>query len=134
MPARKPSGRNPNAAFHSVAIVVSDRKRSLEWYTRCFGLDIVQQEKAQGGHWVTVGRRDQNGTLHLCQFTEFDPTFPLEPGNSGIQFSLPGDFRNACAALRSRGVEFAQPPKKETWGWWAMVSDPDGNQIMLVPK
>jgi catechol 2,3-dioxygenase-like lactoylglutathione lyase family enzyme len=134
MPAERPSTPLPKASFHSVAVVVSDRKRSVAWYTKTFGLDVVQQEKGQGGHWVTVGRKGENGTIHLCQFTEFDPSFPLEPGNSGIQISIPGDFVRACAALKANGVRFRRDPKEESWGWWASVEDPDGNQLMLVPK
>lgn len=123
----------PKLSFHSVAVVVSDRKRSVEWYTTKLGLDVIQQVEAQGGHWVTVGRKGENGTLHLCQFAEFVPEFPLETGNSGIQLTVPGDFVSACAALEANGVKFRQTAKEETWGWWASIVDPDGNQIMLVP-
>jgi len=134
MPPKKPSAPLPKASFHTVAVVVSDRKRSVEWYTRKFGLDVVQDVEGQAGHWVTVGRKGQNGTIHLCQFTEFDPDFPLEPGNSGIQFTLPGDFVKACEALEANGVKFHQRATQESWGWWAAVEDPDGNHIMLVPE
>ncbi|MCI4323942.1 MAG: hypothetical protein L3K03_08020 [Thermoplasmata archaeon] len=65
---------------------------------------------------------------------DFDPSFPLEPGTTGIQFTLPGDFERSCGALEENGVVFIQPPTKESWGWWASISDPDGNQIMLVPE
>jgi catechol 2,3-dioxygenase-like lactoylglutathione lyase family enzyme len=116
-----------------VAVVVTDRKKSVEWYTTKLGLELLQQAEAQDGHWVTVGRKGENGTLHLCQFTEFDPDFPLEPGNSGIQLTVPGDFVSACAALAANGVAFQSTPRQESWGWWASVADPDGNHIMLVP-
>jgi predicted enzyme related to lactoylglutathione lyase len=46
---------------------------------------------------------------------------------------VPGDFEGACAAFRANGVEFARPPKKESWGWWARVRDPDGVEITLIP-
>jgi len=133
MTAKTSSTSPPKASFHSVAVVVSDRRKAVEWYTKKLGLDVIEDVPEQDGHWVTVGRKGENGTLHLCQFTEFDPSAPLEPGNSGIQFTLPGDFVAACHALEARGVRFHRPPKKESWGWWASVEDPDGNQIMLVP-
>ncbi|MGA7477183.1 MAG: VOC family protein [Thermoplasmata archaeon] len=133
MPAAKKAAQLPKVTFGSVAVVVSDRARSLAWYTKNFGLDVMMKLDAQAGHWVTVGRKGQNGVVHLCQMTEFDPSFPLEPGNTGIQFHLPGDFRDSCAALEANGVHFTRPPKKEPWGWWAQVADPDGNLIMLTP-
>jgi len=111
-------------------VVVSDRPRSVDWYTRKLGLDVIEG----GGpddHWVVVGRRGENGGLHLCDIPTFDPAFPVEPGESGIQLDLPGDFRRSCAALKANGVLFVTPPTKRPWGWYAKVADPDGNEIRL---
>ena len=36
--------------------------------------------------------------------------------------------------LAARGVEFAQPPKKESWGTSAIFKDPDGSQYVLSSK
>jgi catechol 2,3-dioxygenase-like lactoylglutathione lyase family enzyme len=65
MPAKGASAPRPRPSFHSVAVVVSNRRASLEWYTKNFGLDVVQQVAGQDGHWVTVGRKGHDGTLHL---------------------------------------------------------------------
>ncbi|MGA8542304.1 MAG: VOC family protein [Thermoplasmata archaeon] len=130
MSGKRVGHRIPKASFHSVAVLVSDRARSLAWYTENFGLDVIEND----GEWVTVGRRGENGTLHLCRITEFDPAFSLEPGESGIQFDLPGDFRASCAALQANGVRFVTPPTRRPWGWYAKIADPDGNEIRLNPK
>jgi catechol 2,3-dioxygenase-like lactoylglutathione lyase family enzyme len=130
VPAKKPPRRLPRATFHSVAVIVADVERSLAWYTRNFGLDVIEQD----GEWVTVGRKGRDGTLHLCTIPEFDRSFSLEPGESGIQFDLPGDFRSSCAALQANGVRFVKPPTKRPWGWYAKIADPDGNEIRLNPK
>jgi catechol 2,3-dioxygenase-like lactoylglutathione lyase family enzyme len=129
MPAKKKSAKLPKATFMSVAVVVSDRKKALEWYTKRLGLDPIQKM----GHWVTVGRKGHPGVLHLCQTSEYDKSIPLEKGNTGIHFHLPGNFEAACAALAANGVKFSSPAKKEEWGWWATVEDPDGNEIALTP-
>ncbi len=114
----------------SVAVVVSDRKKATAWYTETLGLSVVQSED----HWVTVGQPGHEMVLHLCQTTEYDPNGKLEPGNSGILLHLPGkDFAATCAGLKARGVEFAQEPRKDPWGWWAMVRDPDGNEHCVMP-
>ncbi|MGP8078711.1 MAG: VOC family protein [Thermoplasmata archaeon] len=128
----RPSSPAPAPApyFASIAVVVSDRRRAQEWYTKKLGLDLIDSED----HWVTVGRTGKDGVLHLCQTTEFDASGTLEPGNSGIQLRLPGkDFEESCQALKGRGVEFAREPEKAEWGWWAVVRDPDGNEHMLAP-
>lgn len=33
--------------------------------------------------------------------------------------------------LTARGVEFADAPAKQDWGWWATIKDPDGNLLGL---
>jgi|HubBroStandDraft_4_1064222.scaffolds.fasta_scaffold207576_2 catechol 2,3-dioxygenase-like lactoylglutathione lyase family enzyme len=133
MPTKKSTARIPKATFGSVAVIVSNRATSVDWYIKKLGLDVIDQSTEQEGHWVTVGRKGQNGAVHLCQMTEFDPKFPAEAGPTGILFRLPGEFKKSCAALKSNGVRFHTPPRKETWGERAMIVDPDGNMIMLVP-
>lgn len=120
----------PKAHVASVAVVVSDRTKATDWYTQRLGLDVVESME----HWVTVGRKGKGGMIHLCQLTEFEPGAPLEPGNSGITLRLPSaDFVAACDELKANGVEFLEGPKKEAWGWYATVRDPDGNEIFLMP-
>jgi catechol 2,3-dioxygenase-like lactoylglutathione lyase family enzyme len=120
----------PKSHVASVAVIVSDRKKATEWYTQKLGLDLVESMD----HWVAVGRKGKGGMLHLCQMSEFEANAPLEPGNSGITLRVPGtDFVSACGALRENGVEFIDGPKKESWGWYATVRDPDGNELFLMP-
>ena len=133
MPAKKKSAPGPavQPIVASVAVVVKDRARATEWYSKTLGLDVVDRMD----HWVTVGRKGRPGVLHLCQTTEFDPNGQLEPGNTGIALLLPGkDFVASCAALKSRGVPFVTEPEKADWGWWATIRDPDGNEFILGPE
>jgi len=129
MPAKKKAHPLPKVTFVSVAVVVSDKKKSIEWYTKKLGLDLIMKMD----HWVTVGRKGKAGVLHLCQTSDYDTAIPLEKGNTGIHFHLPGNFEASCAALAANGVKFSSPPKKEEWGSWATVADPDGNEISLTP-
>ena len=129
---KKESARSslPKARVATVAVVVSDRKRATDWYTQGLGLDVVESMD----HWVAVGRKGKGGLLHLCQMSEFEANAPLEPGNSGITLRIPGtDFVGSCNALKANGVEFTEGPKKEPWGWYATVRDPDGNELFLMP-
>ena len=130
MPAKTPKSPTVVPRFMSVAVVVSDRQKAVKWYTEKLGLDHVADED----HWQAVGRKGTTGALHLCQVSEFDPKAPLEPGNTGIAFTLPGDFVTSCHELETRGVDFASPPTKYDWGWGATIRDPDGNEIYLAPE
>jgi catechol 2,3-dioxygenase-like lactoylglutathione lyase family enzyme len=134
MPGKRSRVPVPKASFHSIALVVADRKRSVAWYTQNLGLDVIEQGTGTDPHWVVVGRKGQKGGVHLCDIPTFDPAYLVEPGNSGIQLDLPGDFRAACAALEKNGVHFLVPPRKRSWGWEAQVVDPDGNEIRLNPE
>jgi len=131
MPAQRASKPSPvpKATVFSVAVEVSNRSRSVKWYTEKLGLDLVQDL----GHWVTVGRKGEGGLLHLCQWSEFAKSSKPATGNLGINLHVPGDFVAACAAFRANGVEFACPPTQESWGWWARVRDPDGIELTLTP-
>jgi catechol 2,3-dioxygenase-like lactoylglutathione lyase family enzyme len=127
-PSGKASGSIPH--FWSIAVVVSDREKAVAWYTKNLGLEVVQDM----GHWVTVGHRGENGTIHLCQGGEIGAD--LEPGVSGINFHIPvkpSEFEAACAELAAKGVTFHRPAKYESWGWWASIVDPDGNVHMMTP-
>jgi catechol 2,3-dioxygenase-like lactoylglutathione lyase family enzyme len=131
MPPKKPTkAPSPKPYFASVAVVVSDTKQALEWYTTRLGLDAIDRED----HWVTVGRKGRPGVLHLCQPSQGDPRSQLEPGNSGILLLLPGrEFEKNCETLKQRGVEFTEEPTKAPWGTYAVVRDPDGNEHTLMP-
>lgn len=112
----------------SVAVMVSDRERSKEWYTKKLGMSVLMDME----HWVTVGRKDKGGAIHLCLGSELGG-LPLEPGNTGILVMVDGDLKKECKALKERGVEFVHEPKKQPWGVWdATIKDPDGNELLLM--
>ena len=108
--------------------MVSDRARSIDWYTRGLGLQLIDSE----GHWVTVGQRGTNGVIHLCRASDL-PDLALEPGETGIDLQLPGEFEVVCRVLAGRGVTFSRAPTRRPWGWYAKVVDPDGNELRLTP-
>jgi len=105
-----------------VAIVVSNGKKSAQWYKENLGLDIRDDE----GHWITVAPKDSNIVLHLCEHK------PLEQGNTGIAFSV-DDLDKTYKEMSVKGVEFTAKPTKAEWGTYAMFKDPDGNEFWLMP-
>jgi predicted enzyme related to lactoylglutathione lyase len=124
---KKPSG-TPYVA--SVPVVVSNRENAKKWYVGKLGLSLIDDDD----HWVTVGGDGKGSALHLCQASENRPTpIPMEPGPSGIVLLIPGDFRTECDRLKKNGVAFSHDPEKAPWGWYATVSDPDGNEHYLAP-
>ncbi len=107
--------------FGSVAVVVSDGKKSAEWYKEKLGFEI----RDSMDHWITVAPKGSKLVIHLCEGDE------LEPGNTGFGFYVK-DVKKEEDALRKKGVEFPKPTKKEPWGTQAAFKDPDGNEFWLL--
>jgi catechol 2,3-dioxygenase-like lactoylglutathione lyase family enzyme len=107
--------------FGSVAIVVSDGKKSAQWFKEKLGFEIRDQD----GHWITVAPKGSKLIIHLCEGDE------LEPGNTGFAFYAK-DVAKEEADLRKKGVRFTVPTKKESWATHAMFADPDGNEFHLI--
>lgn len=104
----------------SVAVMVSDAKKSAAWYKEKLGLEASTGE----GHWVTVGPKGAKWKIHLCEGE-------LEPGNTGIGL-YSDDLKKEVAALKKKGVKFAQDYTKTQWGEMAQLEDPDGNIIWIL--
>jgi len=105
----------------SVAVVVSNGKRSARWYSEKLGFESSVQ-----GHWVTVWPKGAAWKIHLCQ----RPKSKLEPGNTGISFYAK-DVEGTVKELKKRGVKFETDFTKSEWGSLAMLKDPDGNDIWI---
>lgn len=105
----------------SVAVVVSDGEKSAKWYNEKLGFEI----KSQKGHWITVGPKESEVTLHLCKGP------PLEAGNTGIRLIV-DDIDKTYEELSSKGVEFTTKPRDDGRGKYARFKDPDGNEFWLA--
>jgi catechol 2,3-dioxygenase-like lactoylglutathione lyase family enzyme len=108
--------------IEDVAIVVSDAKKSLKWYTEVLGLEA----RSTKGHWITVAPKGSKTVLHLCGGDD------LEPGNTGIALRA-DDLDKAYRELKAKGVKFPHPPRDDGFGVYAQFEDPDGNIIWLYP-
>jgi hypothetical protein len=59
-------------------------------------------------------------------------TGPSDP-SSGLSFES-DDVEREYRELSERGVEFAKPPKKESWGTSAIFMDAEGNSFVLSSR
>jgi predicted enzyme related to lactoylglutathione lyase len=103
----------------SVAVVVSDGKKTAKWFE-----DKVGLESSVEGHWVLVWPKGANAKIHLC---EGKP----DPGNTGISFYVEDVFAKA-KEMKAKGVKFTQDAEKTKWGTNAMFADPDANEYWLT--
>jgi len=109
--------------FGSVAVVVSDGKKSAKWFKEKLGFEV----RSQQGHWITVAPKGSDLVIHLCEGDT------LEPGNTGFAFYVK-DAMKEEAGLRKKGVKFTSPVKKESWGTTGAFADADGNEFWLIQE
>jgi hypothetical protein len=80
-----------------------------------------------------VRTRDKATILVLRPRQDDRPTAPDGLPTSHTFFYC-DDLARTYDELRARGVDFPQPPVRQSWGWWSMFEDQDGNRFALGPR
>jgi catechol 2,3-dioxygenase-like lactoylglutathione lyase family enzyme len=111
-----------------VSIPVADQDRALDFYTTKLGFNVVtDQPMGPGQRWIEL--RPPRGDAGVALFTP--PGHEARVGTfTGISLECDDVFKTH-EELAARGVEFAKPPKSESWGVSAILNDSEGNQIVL---
>lgn len=110
------------------SIPVRDQQRALEFYTRKLGFNVqTDQQWGPGMRWIELGVNGTGAGLVL-----FTPPGQEDRIGAFTGISLECDnVEKTYAELQARGVEFVQPPRKESWGTSAIFKDVDGNTFVL---
>ncbi len=116
-----------NLGVRSVSLYVSDQERARRFWTETMGFDLVQEvplgDDPAGPRWIEVAPPDRS--VRLVLYTP--PEHADRVGTfSNVIFHC-DDVEAAYRELTARGVEFAEPPTRQFWGWWSVFRDPDGN-------
>ena len=120
-----------------VGLVVSDMRRSLEFYRR-LGLDIPAGED---GKQFVMHRMPSGVTIFFDSvfFGENDPERrPAPRGSYNISLEFYAGTRDAVDALYAEltrlGFAGRAAPWKSTGPYAAIVEDPDGNPILITAE
>ena len=110
------------------SIPVRDQDRAIDFYVSTLGFALVtDQPIGHGQRWVEV--RPPKGETGITLFTP--------PGHDDRIGTFTGmslecdDVQKTYEELTAKGVEFAMPPKSESWGVMAILKDSEGNQVVL---
>jgi len=114
-----------------VSIPVRDQNKALEFYTHKVGFQVMtDQPFGDGRRWIEL--RIPGADTGVVLFTP--PGQEDRIGSfTGISFAT-DNVKKTFDELSARGVEFIQPPKKESWGTSAIFKDADGNQFVLSSR
>lgn len=109
-----------------VSIPVEDQQRALDFYTGKLGFKVAtDQAFGEGMRWLELRIPGAETKVVL---------WPGKPGGFQPVAWQADNVEKTYEELTARGVEFHQPPKKESWGTSAMFRDSEGNEFVLSTK
>jgi len=110
------------------SIPVTDQDRAVAFFTEKLGFRVATDQPFDDKQrWIEL--RIGNSETFLVLFT---PEGHEDRVGGFFNGSLACDDCEAtCRQLKSRGVEFVTEPKKEPWGTYMIIKDPDGNQFVV---
>jgi lactoylglutathione lyase len=122
--------------INTVSVFVTDQDRSRAFYADQLGFEVLMDAPMGQGRWIQLAPPGAATSLVLMKPTQDMPadvyarSTSLIGGFTNFIFAV-DDIQATYDALSARGVEFADMPSQQPWGWWATIKDPDGNLIGL---
>lgn len=116
-----------------VSIPVTDQKKSLEFYTEKLGFSLVIDEpfnNASDSRWIELKPPQGQTRVVLLKAEKHDPRVGRL---SNIVFTT-DDVEKTYFDLKTRGVQFKEPPNKQHWGMFTQFVDLDGNTFVLASQ
>jgi len=114
-----------------VSIPVRDQKKAMEFYTEKLGFTVVTDQPFNDQQrWIELAI--PGAETRLVLFTP--PGQEDRIGSFSNVVFLADDVERTYEQLAAKGVEFAQPPKREDWGTSSILKDPDGNMLLISSK
>ena len=111
---------------------VSDLDRSIDLYSRGFGLDLHVDDHAGGDRWTSGRHAATSWTdgefIHFALYESKDGTTTTR---SQIAFRV-DDLATAHRRAVDAGAQVVHPPTAQPWGQSARYRDFDGNVIELT--
>lgn len=128
-----------NRRIATVSLVVGDYDAAIGWYVDRLGFELVQDVDLGGGkRWVVVALAGGQGARLLLAKAEGEAQLSRigdQVGGRVFLFLETDDFERDHAAMVSRGVVFAETPRREAYGTVAVFGDLYGNLWDLIePK
>lgn len=125
--------------FLHTMIRVLDLEKSLDFYTRLLGMQLLWKKDYPSGEFtlafVGYGPEESGTVIELTH--NWGQTEPYTLGDSWGHLAIGvDDIYGVCAALETEGVKIPRPPgpMKHGGSVIAFVEDPDGRKIELIQQ
>ena len=116
-----------------LVVEVEDQDRARRFWTEAMGFTLAQDSPYGDERWLEVRTPDRNTVIVLSLRLGEPPLGPEELPTSNIFFYC-DDLPRTYEELEARGVEFPQAPVEQSFGWWSMFQDNEGNRFALQPR
>ena len=131
--------------FANAQLWVHDQDEALAFYTEKLGWEVradVTLAEMGNFRWLTVGPAGQEDVALVLMPIPGPPMMDADTAESvrdlvgkgfaGTIFLTTDDCRASYEDLRTRGVEFVEPPEERPYGIDSGFRDPSGNHIRLT--
>jgi catechol 2,3-dioxygenase-like lactoylglutathione lyase family enzyme len=115
----------------NVSVYVTDVDRAIRFYADALGLEKRSDARTGPIRWVELAP-PHGGTVITLASEGFPIWSPEKVGGfSGLTLEAT-EPETTFQLLREHHVEFVEEPERTDWGTQAIISDPDGNSIVIV--
>ncbi len=125
--------------FLHTMIRVRDLDKSIDFYTRHLGMDVLRRTDYAEGKFTLVfvgyGNETDSTVIELTHNWDQEEDYNLGDGFGHLAIAVP-DIYSACDKMEKEGVSIPRPPGPMKHGTTviAFIEDPDGYKIELIEK
>lgn len=118
---------------------VSDQNEALAFYRDTLGFEVIRDNEGPHGRFLTVAPTGDDGVeLILMTPDGFDDETAsnltdLIGNDAGLIYEVE-DCHAVFDKLVEKSVDVLQEPQQMNWGIQAVITDPDGNEIVLQQR
>ena len=120
-------------------IRVKEIDRSIDFYSRHLGMDVLRKKDFPGGKFTNVfmgyGDESNHTVLELTYNWDQEEPYTHGSGFGHLAVAVP-DIYGACEMMETEGVSIPRPPGPMKHGTTviAFIEDPDGYKIELIER
>ena len=120
-------------------IRVKDLEKSIEFYSKHLGMEVLRKKDFPGGKFTNVfmgyGEETSNTVLELTYNWDQVEPYTHGSGFGHLAIAVP-DIYQACEKMGGDGVSIPRPPgpMKHSTTVIAFIEDPDGYKIELIER
>lgn len=129
----------PTGRLLHTMIRVRDLDRSIDFYTRLLGMNLIRRKDYPSGEFtlafVGYGDEKDNSVIELTYNWPRKEAYALGDGYGHMAIGV-ADIYGTCERLAKEGVRIPRPPgpMKHGGSVIAFIEDPDGYKIELIER